>query len=190
MVSQFQPYPVSRQKAKLRWVDGREHKIAEGDIASARTHFNTTKDLDIFPHGLQKGIFLAVTPHSLKSFMVKSTLPSDSKGDFRPFLHAVDATFSIEPSLSSAPSSSTQKVPAPKYKPGYDGSFKILDQLIWTDLYAMSGRQSSYDYWRLSMQHPWGVYVGPTTGVRRRMWREMQKGLGQLLVAGKSSSEQ
>lgn len=41
------------------------------------------------------------------------------------------------------------------------------------------------DYWALAAQHPWAVYVGPTTGIRRRIWREMKGGMGMLLKAEK-----
>jgi hypothetical protein len=27
--------------------------------------------------------------------------------------------------------------------------------------------QGTETYWALSEQHPWGVYIGPTTGVKR-----------------------
>ena len=41
------------------------------------------------------------------------------------------------------------------------------------------------DYWALAEQHSWAVYVGPTTGVRRRVWREMKGGVEVLLKAEK-----
>jgi hypothetical protein len=69
------------------------------------------------------------------------------------------------------------------YKPGYDGSFKIIDQLVWTDLYAMnidSGSQTFQDYWALAGEHPGAVYVGATTGVKRRDWREMKEREGHV----------
>jgi hypothetical protein len=45
--------------------------------------------------------------------------------------------------------------------------------------------QGTETYWALAEQHPWGVYIGPITGVRRRMWKEMNGLLGGMLEAGK-----
>lgn len=120
-------------------------------------------------------IFLAVTRQDVTSFLngPSPTATGGGHADYRGFLNAVIADF--EP--QSTPSSS----PAPpmlsrKRHVGYNGTFKIIDQLIWTDLFAMTsfrGPQDAETYWAVAAQHPWGVYVGPTTGVRRRIWREM-----------------
>lgn len=140
--------------------------------------FNTISALDTFPSNITKSVFLAITPHSILSFA--DARSGDRKGDYRGFLLAVD------PAFSSTPDAPDRNKGDPK---GYDGVFKIIDQLVWTDLFAVHvacGSQTLQDYWSLATQHPWGVYVGPTTGVRRRQWREMTGGLGLLLQAGKN----
>ncbi|OZJ06593.1 hypothetical protein BZG36_00644 [Bifiguratus adelaidae] len=152
-----------RGKEYLNWIDGKEIGIAEGDIAAARKHFQTITQSDSFLSGISKHIFLAITPSSIKAF---STQAADRKGDYRGFLQVIESDYD--------PSESKQR----GYKPGYDGSFKIIDQLVWTDLYAMniaSGSQTFQEYWALAAEHPGAVYVGPTTGVRRRDWREMKE---------------
>ncbi|KAH7370910.1 hypothetical protein BKA65DRAFT_590159 [Rhexocercosporidium sp. MPI-PUGE-AT-0058] len=163
-----------KSKMTLHWIDGREENISEGDVDAARKDFKAISNLSSFPGGLAKTTFLAITPHSLLSF--SDAREGDRKGDYRGFLAAIDPEF--DPSKED-------KKNDPK---GYDGSFKIIDQLVWTDLFAIfvtcSG-QTMHDYWILAAQHPWGVYVGPTTGVRRRQWREMNGGLGFLLEASK-----
>ncbi|CZR53600.1 uncharacterized protein PAC_03480 [Phialocephala subalpina] len=198
-----------RGKATLHWIDGREEMIAEGNLDGARKDFQTIKDLPSFPTNLSKTVCLAITPNSLSSFDPTATpstepLPAlyelnsttDDKsllakaGDFRPFLHAIDASYSPADSAPSVPSSSstTQPKNKRKYPEGYKGTFQILDQLIWSDLFGLNGvgaRISLEDMWKLSTEHPWGVYVGPTTGVRRREWREMREGMGVLLKNGK-----
>lgn len=149
-----------------------------GQILTPTRDFKTILDLDSFPSGLAKTTFLAITPDSLLSF--SDAREGDRKGDYRGFLQAVDADFDA---------SKTDRKSDLK---GYDGSFKIIDQLVWTDLFAVRVTchgQTMQDYWRLATQHPWGVYVGPTTGVRRRQWREMNGGLGFLLEASKKVSE-
>jgi hypothetical protein len=151
--------------------------------------FNAFKETTEFPTGLSKTFFLAITPQSLKSFSIPST-SAEQQGDYRGFFHAVSAEF-----ISDAPSE--QRVPniprhqrAPKHPAGYDGTFRIIDQLVWIDLFATTFlmAQDAETYWALAAQHPWGVYVGPTTGVRRRRWREMREVLGGLLEASKANS--
>lgn len=36
--------------------------------------------------------------------------------------------------------------------------------------------QDFRSYWQLAAKHPWGIYVGPSTAVGRRTWREMRGG--------------
>ncbi|KAG4420478.1 hypothetical protein IFR04_006398 [Cadophora malorum] len=165
-----------KSKMTLHWIDGGEEKIPEGDIDAARKDFKSISDLPTFPTGLAKTTFLAITPDSILSF--SDARDGDRKGDYRGFLQAVDVDF--DPSKQEEGRKNNPK--------GYDGSFKIIDQLVWTDLFAVfvaCHGQTMQDYWALAAQHPWGVYVGPTTGVRRRQWREMNGGLGFMLEASK-----
>lgn len=84
----------------------------------------------------------------------------------RGFLHVVDATFD-----SAKPTEQT---------PAYGGTFQIIDQLIWTDLYALHVNrtcQSLSEFWALAAEHPEAMYVGPTTGIRRKQWRKMREAL-------------
>jgi hypothetical protein len=79
-------------------------------------------------------------------------------GDFRGFAHVIDATWKPD----SERETRRGPIPAPTRTPksDYRGHFKIVDQLIWTDLQARGGPGQAYDmYWRLAKPHPWGVYV-------------------------------
>ncbi|KAE8447341.1 hypothetical protein EG329_010899 [Mollisiaceae sp. DMI_Dod_QoI] len=200
-----------KSKATLHWIDGREEKISEGDMDGARKDFQTITTLPSFPTNLSKVVCLAITPTSLSSLNPTTiTTPSSpplpalfepdpnttssklsslaSTGDFRPFLHAIDATYSPSPSPSASfpPNNNTQTQTrnSKMYPKGYTGTFPILDQLVWSDLFGLnvSGtRVALEDMYALGALHPWGVYVGPTTGTRRREWREMREGMGILL---------
>jgi len=107
-------------------------------------------------------ICLAVTPSSFNSFLKLRT--EERKGDYRGFLTTIDADYDAA------------KAAQRENKSGFIGHFNVIDQLVWTDLFALKVNrtgQNSQDYWRLATQHPWGVYVGPTTGVLRKKWRVM-----------------
>ena len=156
----------------------------------AKTSYRDFKAIvssESFPTGLCKTVFLAITPISVASF--SDARPGDRKGDYRGFLHAVAADFDPTAPSSSSLSARPNFIEPQRPTPGYDGEFKIIDQLIWTDLFAMNvitGVGHVFeDYWALAVQHPWAVYVGPTTGVRRRIWRCMKGTMGMLLKAEK-----
>jgi len=139
---------LSDGKSYIRWQ-------ANPKLTKAR-HFKKFSESPTFPTHLTKSICLAITPASVKSF-TKSN-PS-VKGDFGGFITAIDASFKPEENNPT-----TQ----------YDGSFKIIDQLIWTDLYGMHIHihcMQPKDFWSLGKEHPWGLYVGMTTDVSRRNWR-------------------
>ena len=112
-------------------------------------------------------VCLAVTDQSVESFSRKDI-------NARGFVHAVDATFDSSKSAEQAS--------------GYDGTLRIIDQLIWTDLYALNVNKSCQDLnelWSLATAHPDGLYVGPTTGVKRKKWRVLREGLeAQKLSSG------
>lgn len=123
-------------------------------------HFKTFIKSPTFPTGLTEIACLAVTPSSYKSF----TNP-DRKGDYRGFFTAIDPNYDPE----------KQNKEQVKIL-GFNGHFNIVDQLVWTDLFALQanlGSQHMWEYFRLAVPHPWGVYVGPTTGVKRMQWRLM-----------------
>lgn len=152
-------------------------------------HFNSFSEFPTLSAGLAKTTFLAITPNSLLSFTQASG--NERQGDYRGFLLAVDSSF--DPSATETTEANTAESSTKKentFPKGYDGTFKIIDQLVWTDLFAVhvaTGSQNLQEYWTLAARHPWGVYVGPTTGVRRRQWREMGAGMGLLLEASKNA---
>jgi len=123
-------------------------------------HFNNfTESSTLKAAILAKSVCLAITPECVKSFTDASP---DVKADYGGFVIAVDGTFN--PDLRSS-------------TPEYDGSVKIVDQLVWTDLYGLYVNsllcQRLEEFWGVGREHPWGVYVGPTTGVWRRDTRRI-----------------
>ncbi|KAH8807665.1 hypothetical protein F5884DRAFT_789800 [Xylogone sp. PMI_703] len=176
-----------KRKATLQWVDGEKENIPEGDVEAIRKHFKAHAEAPSASSKVTERFCLAITPSNFESF--SKARAGDRKGDYRGFITVVDGTYEsnqteVEPGTQSESTAASQNTTLPnrrpRVKPPYPGVFNIIDQLIWTDSYAMSvasSSQSLMDYWTLSTQHPWGVYVGPTTGVRRRQWREMKDGV-------------
>jgi hypothetical protein len=104
---------------------------------------------------MSKTVCLAVTRESVESFSRKDA-------SARGFIHLVDPSFDT----SNGPTNVE----------AYNGIFPIIDQLIWTDLYALHSHKSCktlLDFWSLGIAHPNRTYVGPTTGVQRKQWRKL-----------------
>jgi len=174
-----------KQKAKLHWVDGQKEGIPEGDLEAVRKyvpfsdlshitylhitrHFKNFTTSPNFPATLTKSVSLVVTPPSYESFS-----SPNRTGDFRGFFAAIDPNHDPD-----------KQAQQQENNYGFKGHFNITDQLVWTDLFAQQATlhsQKTLDYFRLAAPHPWGVYVGPTTGVKRKQWRLMKQGLTESL---------
>ena len=48
---------------------------------------------------------------------------------------------------------------------GFNGQMRIIDQLIWTDLYAMFARRCQFLHfmWKIAEDDPWKIYTGVKT---------------------------
>lgn len=130
--------------------------------------------------------------------IARGSLPIDAcTGDWRPFVLAIDADFTppetpqtppaAPPSSPliefTIPTAESCKPPFPPAdynsdSPFYQGCMRILDQLVWTDLYAMLASQCQFldQLWPLAIEHPWNVYCGPTTAMQRKIWGEIRDG--------------
>jgi hypothetical protein len=82
--------------------------------------------------------------------------------------------------------------PDPQISKDYKGTVLMPLHLIFPELWPLKctvGPSAGLeDLWAIGTRHPWGVYGGPTTGVTRRVWREMgTTGLAGVVV--KAASE-
>lgn len=147
-------------------------------------HFEEFSASSTFPVGLSKTMFLAMTNSSVLSY--SQTKEGDLNGDFRGFLYVVDAKYDgkTESSATKARSSSTasssrQPPPHQPKETCYEGHAKVVDQLVWPDVYGLCESRHALtvrQMWDLarSSGHPWGVYVGPTIASQRKNWAEIR----------------
>ncbi|RAH86811.1 hypothetical protein BO86DRAFT_394606 [Aspergillus japonicus CBS 114.51] len=151
---------------KLRWFDCRELGIDPKDTEAVRRlvprplfHFRILRTQHPLLNQLS---FLMLDPWSASSYIRtdQDRLPRD----FRPHLLAVDAEF--------APSLIPEAV-----SPGYTGQMRILGNLVWSELYAMSMMQSAqlWDLWPLAAEHPQKVYTGAVVPSQIQEWREQNR---------------
>lgn len=145
------------------------------------SHFKSSTEPNAanpIPKGVTREVCLAVTPQTIRSFKQAppkqpTTDPQPFPGDFSPFIHVIDKTYTPD----SENSSSTPRPRQPKNLKEYKGNFLLPLHLVFPELYALkSGCGPSavlQDMWAIGTRHPWGIYTGPTTGVMRRGWREL-----------------
>ncbi|GAB1209722.1 hypothetical protein APSETT445_008503 [Aspergillus pseudonomiae] len=100
--------------------------------------------------------FLVIDDACVASYMGDSYSAATEfipSGDHSGFVLAVDAQYDPK-----------EGIERPDESPGYYGQMRILGNLIWGDLYAMLSSQSALleDLWPLAINHPNGVYTGPT----------------------------
>ncbi|ESZ90383.1 hypothetical protein SBOR_9219 [Sclerotinia borealis F-4128] len=140
-----------RQKATLYWVNADDAGIPEGDIIAAKKHFQTMVASQFIPANLSTTTFLTVDSAAIASFVSAS---EQDKNHTRGFVKVVSADFD----------------PASNSITGYNGTFKIIDQLVWTELYPLGEhlKCATLDaHWALARNHTEELYVGATTAVQR-----------------------
>lgn len=106
------------------------------------------------PANLSTTNFLVVDSASFLSF--GSTPGSSNRG----FLNVVSADFD----------------PASNLIEGYNGAFKIIDRLVWTELYPLVEHLNCATldaFWALARNHPSELYIGATTEIQRRAWNSL-----------------
>ncbi|GIJ90487.1 hypothetical protein Asppvi_009442 [Aspergillus pseudoviridinutans] len=161
---------------KLHWMDGKDLRIAEGDVEGARKHFH-----DLGPSSLDAEdlindrVFLVVDEPSVASYTssnYSAALLITREGDFAGFVLAVDAEWN--------PAEGPDR---PDESPGYHGQMRILGSLVWGDLYAVHASQAALleDLWPLALDHPNTVYVGPVVPEEIRAWR-LQNGVRNMCL--------
>ncbi|KAL3420308.1 hypothetical protein PVAG01_08807 [Phlyctema vagabunda] len=152
-----------KSKAQLQWLDGDDLKIADSDIEGVRQHFQSfAASSEILP-GLETRVCLAVDEACIKAFndtYGDAETRTGHNADYRGYVLAIAADFDAENNEEDDES------------PGYAGVVKIVDQLVWTDLYAFGRIQSQFldEVGRLATGHPSQVYVGPTVDIQTARW--------------------
>ncbi|KAK3906168.1 hypothetical protein C8A05DRAFT_29953 [Staphylotrichum tortipilum] len=140
-------------KMEIRWVDGRELGIAEGDVEGARKHFKGLHENDEAGlEGLNAPAFLVADKSSIDSYLHDVELPAQSfidKADASPFI-LVGAKDAVEADRGNSA--------------GFDGTVRVLGSVLLDDVWpCLRWRHVQVkDMWNLAALHPSGVGNLPT----------------------------
>ncbi|KAG7291256.1 hypothetical protein NEMBOFW57_001268 [Staphylotrichum longicolle] len=155
-----------RDKLEIRWVDGRDHGIAEGDVEGARKHFkslNENKGAGL--HGLNAPAFLVADQDCIQSYIQGFKLPGQT------LLDEMDTSPFILVGMDEPADGSSRKAP------GFEGTVKVLGSVLLLDVWPLLWWRLAHleDLWNLATWHPWCAYVGPVVQSQVEGWNQFKE---------------
>ncbi|KAK3998098.1 hypothetical protein QBC44DRAFT_375982 [Cladorrhinum sp. PSN332] len=165
-----------KPKARIKWIDGREIGIAEGDINAAQRHFHTFTQEN--GGGLDSDFktvdaFLVADKSCIESYVKFST-----QGPLLPGQNIVDEV-DLQPFIlvAKALNPDGERPPRDDSSPGFDDTVRVLGSVIfddvWANLVIRSNTLSSY--WPIAAAHPAFVYTGPVMHYQKQGWKQMDR---------------
>ncbi|KAK1691082.1 hypothetical protein BDP55DRAFT_543397 [Colletotrichum godetiae] len=170
---------------KLRWIDGREHGIPEGDIEAAKRHYGEYSKSPACEGfmTLSGGVFLVADKASIDSYLhpVKDDAePIIPHGDLGPFVLVAkpddeDREDRASSSRGRGPHRDVDAAgrPTMRREETFDGTVRVLGAVLFDDVWALLSRNSVKlpDLAQMAQVHPRQVYVGPNVPLERDGWR-------------------
>ncbi len=149
-----------KEKREIRWLDGRDLGIAEGNVEGARKHFATLdENQGAGLHGLNAPAFLVADQSSIDSYINGTKLPGQTlidEADMSPFIL-------VGRKAENAPGREAR---------GFEGTVRVLGSVllddVWPCLWWRHVRVE--DMWNLATWHPSFVYVGPVVQSQVEGW--------------------
>ncbi|KAF6832421.1 hypothetical protein CMUS01_06947 [Colletotrichum musicola] len=162
---------------KVRWLDGRNLGIAEGDIEAAKRHYASYRLSPECDQLLTSASFLAADKPSIDSYLdpvKEDDQPLIPAGDMGSFILTARAHID---DIEDANDARDGRAPPPRRRPApagaSDGTLRVLGSILFDDFWPLQHRNSlSVEALaRLAEIHPRQVYVGPTVPAERDVWR-------------------
>ncbi|KZL81298.1 hypothetical protein CI238_00332 [Colletotrichum incanum] len=157
---------------ELRWIDGREHGIPEGDVEAARRReYSKSPACENFL--TTATIFLAADKASIDSYLepIQDTAePVIPRGDLGSFILAVEAAKEREANDGRrGQRGRSAETPSEEF----DGTLRVLGSVLFDDFWALMSRNASglRELAKMAVVHPQQVYAGPSVPVERQGWR-------------------
>ncbi|KAF9871495.1 hypothetical protein CkaCkLH20_11142 [Colletotrichum karsti] len=157
---------------KVRWLDGREHGIPEGDVEAAKQHY---KDYIKTPAcegfvPMAEQIFLVADKASIESHInpvEDNAEPVIPRGDLGSFILTARAPFPEDDVRG-------QRRGGQDGQDEFDGTLRVLGSVLFDDFFALQTRHAVrlQELARMAKVHPRQVYVGPSVPMEREGWRD------------------
>ncbi|KAI1841577.1 hypothetical protein JX266_012230 [Neoarthrinium moseri] len=148
-----------KRLCRMRWLDGQELGIPDGDVEAARRHFETYRKSSAWINGLAPSMFLVADDSSIESYL-------NGGVDF------------LEPGNTGGFVLLTEAQPARSEDRGnrdsdFDGTVRVLGSLLWDDVYAGMSVMAltPEDLWMMARLHPLQLYIGPLSKSQKQLFR-------------------
>ncbi|KAK3374510.1 hypothetical protein B0T24DRAFT_626758 [Lasiosphaeria ovina] len=159
-----------KSRAEIRWVDGSEHGIAEGDVEGARQHFKTLQE---------SGCGRLNTP---PAFLVADQMSIDAylqdgyavPGQGRQLIDEADLAPFVTLAAAAKPEAN-RPGPISGNLSRFDGTVRVLGSVLLDDVWQSVPHLSVEDLWRIAVLHPSEVYVGVVTESQVKNWAASNK---------------
>ncbi|KAI3527271.1 hypothetical protein CSPX01_17108 [Colletotrichum filicis] len=167
---------------KVRWIDGREHGIPEGDVEAAKRHYqgySKSPSCEGFMT-LSGGVFMVADKASIDSYLhpvkddAELVIPRGDLGSFVLLAKPDDEDREDrDPSTRERrPSRDAAGRPTMRRDWKFDGTVRVLGAVLFDDVWALLSRNSVklLDLAKMALVHPRQVYVGPSVPLERDGW--------------------
>jgi hypothetical protein len=147
-----------RARAKVRWLDGRECGIAEGDVDAARRHYETVVREEGQGMALAPGAFLVAGRDEVEAYLSRGEGKGEGwtewldAADVAPFVTLVDAK---KPRAGPGEGEETG--------PQFDGQVRVAGSVLLDTVWPSLPHLKVEDLWKMASLHPMWVYVGGVT---------------------------
>ncbi|KAK0724144.1 hypothetical protein B0H67DRAFT_640712 [Lasiosphaeris hirsuta] len=165
-----------KSKLAIKWIDGRELGILEGDVEAARGHFATGRqtDSDTFRGFLTPPAFLVADKASIDSYLKRPELPGQNlidDADLGSWITVADFEFDAA------------RAARDRESPGFNGSMRVLESVLIDDVWAglWYGGNQLKTSWPIARDHPSQLYVGPTTAYQVENWNKFGGVIGATM---------
>lgn len=149
-----------RARAKMRWIDGQECGIAEGDVDAARRHYATVAREEGQNGGmaLTASAFLVPEKDDVESYL-RSVVEDGwtqewlDAADTAPFVTLVDV---LKPFVGSA-------AEGEETGPRFEGKVRVVGSVLLDTVWPSLPHWKVEELWKMASLHPMWVYVGGVT---------------------------
>ncbi|KAK3395238.1 hypothetical protein B0H63DRAFT_386195, partial [Podospora didyma] len=171
-----------KSKCKIKWIDGRDHGITEGDVEAAKRHYKSLLGendaqrspaiSDMFTADAVS--FLVADKPSIDSYLTTQQLSGQEDlidaADLGGFITVAGHDADISLVSGVAPRSQTTND-----SPGFDGTVRVLGAVLFDDIWpSLHTRVNPLKaFWPIAMAHPLCVYTGPYAPHQVAGWQDM-----------------
>lgn len=147
-----------KARAKVRWIDGQECGIAEGDVEAARQHYETVTTEE-GGMALTPSAFLVPEKDDVETYLRSAV----DGGWTQEWLHAADTAPFATLVDAKKPFVRAGQVEGEETGPRFEGKVRVVGSVLLDTVWPSLPNVSVEELWKMASLHPMWVYVGGVT---------------------------